>query len=861
MKNWKKTMLFLLACTLVFSACLPLGVTAADNAKVNAIYVAPDGNDQNDGSIDHPFATLEAARAVVRKLKNGVGLPEGGIRVYLREGTYFRDKTLELIAEDSGTEGSPVIYTAYPGEKVVITGGATLNGGDFKKVTDTELLSRLPKAAQDKIYEIDLSAQGVEKLLDPKPSMQALFNDESLRLARWPNDDYYIVPKVIDEGTTTREYGEDKNPPNSPNYIPPEKQKNDPGIIQYDVNNINNWTNLEDVYLEGYWGVLWSTDILQITERDTEKKTLKFNRATTYGVKNSMARFYAFNVFEEIDAPGEYYIDKNTMKMYLYPPADMNNAKIELTELDKEFVLMKDVENVAFSNISFETNALGAIRMEGGKNNNIQGCSFSKIQDAVITINQAYDVGVASCNFKNIGGKGVAIDSGDKQTITPANIYVENCTFEKFQQIKRTYNPAIAPDGVGTRMSHNVMFDSPHTAILFNGMEMNIEYNEIFDMVKETDDAGAIYSGRDMTSRGNKITYNYIHDMDDGQGAHGRAAIYMDDAMSSMTAFGNIFNNIQKGFFMGGGRDHVIANNIFVRTSNPIPFDARQAGMTVKQLLDKETTDTIPLRFQSVPYDSPVWLEKYPEVNAMVEDENPGYPKGNSIYNNAFINSEAMSLHSLVTEYAKRLEGNEEVKLSGSGVEFSKDKRSVTLDPNGKLFEKIPGFEMIPTEKIGSYTNRLNDKLSKVVALKIASPNALVKGAHSFVDPDNLAVQPLVVDDRTLVPVRFITESFGADVTWDGATEEVGVKIGGSEVKLTLGSDVMTVNGAEQKLDVPAQTIEDRTMIPLRALVESINKKVFWDDRGLILISDEENVFDTEEDAYLIDDTIRRLSF
>ena len=93
MKNWKKTMLFLLACTLVFSACLPLGVTAADNAKVNAIYVAPDGNDQNDGSIDHPFATLEAARAVVRKLKNGVGLPEGGIRVYLREGTYFRDKT------------------------------------------------------------------------------------------------------------------------------------------------------------------------------------------------------------------------------------------------------------------------------------------------------------------------------------------------------------------------------------------------------------------------------------------------------------------------------------------------------------------------------------------------------------------------------------------------------------------------------------------------------------------------------------------------------------------------------------------------------------------------------------------------
>ena len=84
MKNWKKTMMFLLACTLVFSAFLPLGVSAADNAKVNAFYIAPDGNDQNDGSINSPFATLEAARDAVRKLKNGSGIPEGGIRVYLR---------------------------------------------------------------------------------------------------------------------------------------------------------------------------------------------------------------------------------------------------------------------------------------------------------------------------------------------------------------------------------------------------------------------------------------------------------------------------------------------------------------------------------------------------------------------------------------------------------------------------------------------------------------------------------------------------------------------------------------------------------------------------------------------------------
>ncbi|MBE7043615.1 MAG: hypothetical protein E7399_09055 [Ruminococcaceae bacterium] len=855
----KKTVATFLAICLLLPVISASVVSAAK--PIYAIYVAVDGDDNNDGSITSPLASLEAAQEKVREAKNAGMIPGGGIRVYLREGSYFRDNTLVMTQEDSGTKDAPIIYSAYPGEKVTITGGVTMEGKDFSLLSEADKLERLNKDAKGNIYSIDLKQYGVSSLLEAKPRMMALFNDQSMSLARWPNDDYYIVPEVISEGTYLRGYSADKNPPNSPNYIPPEKQKNDPGIIKYDVENISKWTNLEKIYLEGYWGVLWSTDILQIAERDINKKTITFDRATTYSVVHNIARFYAYNVFEEIDAPGEYYIDEETLTMYLYPLEDIKTAKVELTQSEHEFFNMTDVSYVAFSGINFETNAKSAILMKGGSDITIQDCNFSKIQNACIDADETIRLGVASCNFKNIGGIGVSIESGDRQTLTSSECYVENCHFETFSQILRTYNPAIQPYGVGIRMSNNVFHDAPHTAILFNGNDMLIEYNEIYDVLKETDDAGAIYSGRDMTWRGNMIQYNYIHDMDNGQGAHGRAAIYMDDAMSSMTAHGNIFANLQKGFFMGGGREHTIANNIFLKVSDPVPFDARQSAMTHEELFDTETTQTVPLRYQSIPFDSEIWKEKYPDVFEMSTDENPGYPKHNSIYNNAFISSGEMRLNSLVTTWAKRLENNEVFTLKESALEISKDTHNATIGENSKIYTKISEFEKIPTDRIGNYAKKLNDKLSNAVALKTNSPNALANGNKTFVDVNNVSVQPVIQDGRTLVPVRFISESFGANVAWEAETRTATVTLDGRTIVLQIDSGIMLVDGQEQTLDVPAQIISDRTLIPLRALVEGLGKKVYWDDRGLILISNQENLFDTEKDEYLIDDIIRKLAY
>ena len=90
-----------------------------------------------------------------------------------------------------------------------------------------------------------------------------------------------------------------------------------------------------------------------------------------------------------------------------------------------------------------------------------------------------------------------------------------------------------------------------------------------------------------------------------------------------------------------------------------------------------------------------------------------------------------------------------------------------------------------------------------------------------------------------MVPVRFIAENFGAEVLWDDATRTVTLTLKDKTVKIVLDKAEIDINGEITTIDVPAQSIEGRTMLPLRAFVENVmGKKIFWDARGLIVITD-----------------------
>ena len=88
---------------------------------------------------------------------------------------------------------------------------------------------------------------------------------------------------------------------------------------------------------------------------------------------------------------------------------------------------------------------------------------------------------------------------------------------------------------------------------------------------------------------------------------------------------------------------------------------------------------------------------------------------------------------------------------------------------------------------------------------------------------------PVIVDGRTLVPVRGVFEALGFDVDWNQDTQTATLRSANHEVVITVGSVAFTTNGISHALDVPAQIIGGRTMLPIRAVVESVGYYVDWD--------------------------------
>ncbi|UOK60829.1 stalk domain-containing protein [Paenibacillus sp. OVF10] len=121
----------------------------------------------------------------------------------------------------------------------------------------------------------------------------------------------------------------------------------------------------------------------------------------------------------------------------------------------------------------------------------------------------------------------------------------------------------------------------------------------------------------------------------------------------------------------------------------------------------------------------------------------------------------------------------------------------------------------------------------------------------TLIDQTNFNIVPLVKNNRTLLPLRFISESLGAQVAWDSKTSTATIKATGKSIKVTLGSSKMFINGKSFALDAPAQYKEGRVFIPLRAVSEAFGKKVFF-DRGIIVVSNT-TILNAKRDREIVD--------
>jgi len=227
--------------TAAFVLLLAHAATAAE------FHVAPTGNDANPGTQAKPFATLERARDAIRQLKQAGPLKEP-ISVFVRGGTYGVQASLILGTPDSGTAASPVVWQAAPGEEVRLCGGAALSADAFAPVTDEKTSARLDPAARGKVLQTDLHSIGTQALgsfpdlFRGVPAVPELFfNDQRMTLARWPNEGWATIAKIVDGGTTHLSANE-----------PPR-----PGTFEYSGDRPARWKVESGVWLLGYWCYDW----------------------------------------------------------------------------------------------------------------------------------------------------------------------------------------------------------------------------------------------------------------------------------------------------------------------------------------------------------------------------------------------------------------------------------------------------------------------------------------------------------------------------------------------------------------------------------------------------------------------------
>ena len=659
---------------LIASSAAPAGLT---------LHVSTTGKDTNPGTPERPLATPGAARDALR----AAGKARAGATVLIHGGTYALTAPLELTARDSGTKTAPICYIGAPGRPVHLLGGREIPPGAFAPVTDAAALKRLDASVRTKVVRCDLKGLGITDFGRIRPRgfarapvapMELFFNDAPMTPARWPNQGYATIVSV-----------------------PGGK---DGGTFTYSGDRPKRWTKARDLWLFGYWYHDWADMLAKVDSIDTGKRLITLAKPLPgYGLR-AKHRWYAVNLLEELDAPGEWYLDRTTGVLTFYPPGPLAGARIVVTMLERPIISLRSVSHVTISRLIVEGGRSSAVSISDCTGVRIESCILRNMGTGGAEVRGGSNSGLAACDIYATGSGGVSLSGGDRAKLTPAGLYAENNHIHHFGRTTRTYAPAVRIGGVGNRMVRNLIHHAPHAAVLYGGNEHEIALNDIHHVCLDTGDVGAIYTGRDWGSRGTVVTHNFIHDL---VGVGGWSmGVYLDDCASGQSIVGNVFHRVRRAAFIGGGRDNLVSNNIFVECDPAVHVDSRGTRRITWKAGLSSSWD-LQAKIERYKYTTPPWSTRYPRL-ARIMGEQPALPMGNVIE------------HNLAWKCGKWL------NLSGTEAKVLTVRDNVTdQDPRfgSGLNERFQpakdspvwktGFQRIPTERIGLDENAARKAIPK----------------------------------------------------------------------------------------------------------------------------------------------------
>ena len=555
------------------------------------LYVSPTGNNTNSGTISNPLATIVGARD---KIRSFTSLPDGGVTVYVRGGVYYEQPTLELTLQDSGTIDSPITYKAYPGETPVISGGRRITG--VTKVPDSNMYEVYIPEAADHNWKF----------------RQIFLDDIRYTLAKSPNEGYFFVTDIPPEEP-------------SPYYGEPWWSSHH---FNFRSGDLQNWSGLSEGDINIHVFHLWEAQTTLLRSVDESALTAVTESHVLWGLTpndnitpgGGVKRYIVENAPDSFDAPGEWYLDRNTGLLKIIPKAEEDLAAatlvIPVTEnaititgnpAVGEFVEYINFEGLKFRHFgtpplnsgilggwassqgAYESRIGATITMEGVRNISLEECELSHTGKNAIELaagcsyvsmiqNHLYDLGGGGFYIgEPIWGQNYAPISDD--VLTHHNVVHNNYIHDA---------GIIHPAGVGVliaQSSDNTVTNNEISYLNYTGISVGwtwtyddnyhkrnlIAYNHIHDIGQHvlSDMAGIYTLGK---SEGTVVRNNLIHDCTSYVN-FSSIGIYPDQGSSHMIYENNIvYNTNQSSFSINSGSDLTVRNNIFAMSAAPAPF-------------------------------------------------------------------------------------------------------------------------------------------------------------------------------------------------------------------------------------------------------------------------------------------------
>jgi hypothetical protein len=475
---------------------MSLCASAPAEARPAQIFVATTGNDTNPGTLEKPFATLQRAQQAARKAAG-----REAVTVFVREGTYYLPETLIFTAEDSGTKAAPVVYQTYQKEQAVVSGGVRLKDLKWEPYKDGIVQAKVPAGfATDQLF----------------------VNGERQPMARYPNFD------------------------------PKERHFNGWAKDAFSPQRAARWKDPAGGFIHALHSAEWGGMHYIITGKGADHKvTYEGGWQNNRPMGMHDIRFVE-NIFEELDAPGEWFLDSKSNLLYFYPPAgvDLATATIEAVCL-RHLVEFRATEKAPVRFLSFKgltfrhaartfmdnkeplvrsdwtTYRGGALFLNGTEDCTIEDCLIDQVGgNAVFVNNYNRRVTVRGCHIAKAGANGVAFvgdrnaarvprdwndhsqslakfdrTPGPKTANYPADCLVDDCLIYLSGRVEKQTAPVQIELAQGITVRHCSLYDVPRAGINIGdgcwGGHV-IEFCDIFDTVRETGDHGSFNSwGRD----------------------------------------------------------------------------------------------------------------------------------------------------------------------------------------------------------------------------------------------------------------------------------------------------------------------------------------------------------------------------